>query len=143
MFHFKNLEELSLASNLFSSVPQQGSPDVIFKTIGGIQRLKRLNISRNKFFKFHSGMLDKFNDFNQLQELDISFNMIDNERNLMFLALTKAINVVNITGNPFTLSSKGSANYANLEYELQKNLSAVIINDTHLLDERGHLRKNK
>ena len=69
--------------------------------------------------------------------------MIDNERNLMFLTLTKAINVVNITGNPFAQNSKGSSNYANLEYELQKNLSAVIINDTHLLDDRGHMRKNK
>ena len=101
MFHFTQLEELNLSSNFFSSVPQNGSPDVIFKTIGGIGRLKRLNLSRNKFFKFHSGMLDRNSDFVQLQELDISFNMIDNERNVMFLAMTKAINVINITGNPF------------------------------------------
>ena len=86
-------------------------------------------------------MLDRNNDFMQLQELDMSFNLIDNERNVMFLTLTKAINVFNITGNPFAQSSKGTSNYANLEYELQKNLSAVIINDTHLLDDRGHLRR--
>ena len=66
MFHFKKLEELNLSSNFFSSVPTQGSPDVLFKTIGGITRLKRLNLSRNKFFKFHSGMLDRHNDFVQL-----------------------------------------------------------------------------
>jgi Leucine-rich repeat (LRR) protein len=66
MFHFKKLEELNLSSNFFSSVPTQGSPDVLFKTIGGITRLKRLNLSRNKFFKFHSGMLDRHNDFIQL-----------------------------------------------------------------------------
>lgn len=61
----------------------------------------------------------------------------------MFLTLTKAINVVNITGNPFASGSKGSSNYANLEYELQKNLSAVLINDTHLLDDRGHMKRKQ
>ena len=44
--------------------------------------------------------------------------MIEDERNLMFLALTKAINVVNITGNPFASGTKGNSQYANLEYEL-------------------------
>ena len=63
MFHFLNLEELNLASNFFSSVPQIGSPAMIFKTLGGMKRLKRLNLSRNKFFKFHSEMLDQHNDF--------------------------------------------------------------------------------
>lgn len=66
---------------------------------------------------------------------------MENESNLLWLALTKAINVVNITGNPFAMTSRGNANYQNLEYELQKNLSAVLINDTHLLDERSHFKK--
>ena len=33
--------------------------------------------------------------------MDISFNMIDSEKSLWYLTLTRAINVVNITGNPF------------------------------------------
>ena len=85
MFHFENLEDLNLSSNMFSSVPSVGSPVIVFKTIGSLRRLKRLNLSRNKFFKFHSEMLDQRNDFQQLQELDISFNMIDSERNLWYL----------------------------------------------------------
>ena len=63
-------------------------------------------------------MLDQHNDFLQLQELDLSFNMIDSERNVWFLTMTKSINVVNITGNPFASSSRGTSNYANLEFEL-------------------------
>jgi len=58
LFHFENLEDLNLSSNFFSSVPSVGSPVIVFKTLGGLRRLKRLNLSRNKFFKFHSEMLD-------------------------------------------------------------------------------------
>ena len=141
MYHFANLEELNLASNFFSSVPTLGSPAIVFKALGGIKRLKRLNLSRNKFFKFHSEMLDQRNDFQQLQELDISFNMIDNERSLWYLTTTKAINVVNITGNPFAQASRGVSLYANLEFELTKNLSAVIINDHHLIDDKGYMKR--
>ena len=91
---------------------------MLFKTLGQIKRLKRLNLSRNRFGKFHSEMLDQNNDFMQLQELDLSFNIIDSERNLWFLTLTKSINVVNITGNPFAQTSRGTSNYASLEFEL-------------------------
>ena len=58
LFHLENLEDLNLASNFFSSVPSVGSPAILFKSLGSIKRLKRLNLSRNKFFKFHSEMLD-------------------------------------------------------------------------------------
>jgi len=68
--------------------------------------------------------------------------MIENERNLWFLTQTKSINVVNITGNPFANGGKSpNSGYANLEYELQKNLSAVLINDQHLVDDKGYTRK--
>jgi len=143
MFHFENLEDLNLSSNFFSSFPSMGSPFVVFKTLGGVRRLKRLNLSRNKFFKFHSEMLDQRNDFQQLQELDISFNMIDNERNLWFLTQLHSINVVNITGNALAIPTKGESPYRSLEYELSKNLSAVIINDHHLIDDKGFMRRKK
>ena len=130
-----------MASNFFSFVPQVGSPSIIFKTLGSIKRLKRLNLSRNKFFKFHSEMLDQRNDFLQLQEIDMSFNMVDNERSMWYLTITKAINVVNITGNPFATPSRGKSHYAALEFELSKNLSAVIINDHHLIDDKGYMKR--
>ena len=88
-------------------------------------------------------MLERNTDFCQMQELDMSFNMIDDERNMWFLTMTRAINIVNITGCPFATTTKGISNYANFEYELQKNLSAVVINDSHLLDDRSHFGKMK
>jgi hypothetical protein len=95
-----------------------------------------LNLSRNRYFKFHSELCDPTEDFIQLQELDFSFNLVEEEQGLWFLTQTKSINLVNITGNPFAQITTKQHNYPNLEYELQKNLSAVIINDTHLIDER-------
>ena len=67
--------------------------------------------------------------------------MIDNERNLWYLTQTRAINVVNITGNPVATPTRGQSLYYNLEFELTKNLSAVIINDHHLIDDKGYMKR--
>lgn len=141
LFHFGNLEELNLSSNYFSSVPATGNPAIIFKTLGSIKRLKRLNLSRNKFFKFHSEMLDQRNDFQQLVELDLSYNLIDSERNMWFLTHMRSINIVNITGNPVAQQTRGISSYASLERELNNNLSAMVINDEHLIDTKGYAKK--
>jgi len=68
--------------------------------------------------------------------------MIDNERGIWYLTLTQAINVVNITGNPFAQpTTRGASYYAGLEYELTKNLSAVIVNDHHLINDKGYTKR--
>lgn len=51
--------------------------------------------------------------------------------------------MVNITGNPLAIPTKGVSPYRSLEYELSKNLSAVIINDHHLIDDKGYIRRKK
>ena len=48
--------------------------------------------------------------------------------------------MVTITGNP--LASR-RASYEAIESQLQKNLAAVIINDTHLVDADGFYLKPK
>ena len=145
IFHLESLEELNLSSNYFSSVPSSGNPATLFKALGQISRLKRLNLSRNKFFAFHAEFLDPFKDFAQLQELDFSFNMVENEHNMWFLTMARSVNSINITGNPFATTSVRSiglgGGYANFEIELAKNLSAVVINDQHLVDDKGYLKK--
>jgi hypothetical protein len=45
-------------------------------------------------------MLKPASDFIELQEIDLSFNWIQNERSLWFLTQTKMVNLVIITGNP-------------------------------------------
>lgn len=71
----------------------------------------------------------------------MSFNMVDNERGMWYLTMTKSINVVNITGNPFAQPTRGNLSYSALEYELSKNLSAVIINDHHMIDDKGYMKR--
>lgn len=63
MLEFTNLEELNLSSNLFSSSSTIVNPSVLFKTLGQMPRLKRLNLSRNKFSAFHSDFLINNSDF--------------------------------------------------------------------------------
>lgn len=46
--------------------------------------LKRLNLSRNKISKINADLLKPI-DFPELNEIDLSFNWIENERNLWFL----------------------------------------------------------
>lgn len=49
-----NLEELNLSSNLLTSVSSGQPAALLFKALGQIRRLKRLNLSRNRYFKFHN-----------------------------------------------------------------------------------------
>ena len=63
LYALESLQELNLASNLFSSVITQMNPALLFKSIGSIRRLKRLNLSRNKFITFHAELLNPKEDF--------------------------------------------------------------------------------
>lgn len=56
---FDKLEDLNLASNQFSSASTLVNPALLFKAIGQVPKLKRLNLSRNKFTAFHAEMLNK------------------------------------------------------------------------------------
>ena len=63
---FENLEDLNLSSNQFSSNSTLVNPALLFKAIGQIGKLKRLNLGRNKFTSFHAEMLTKDADYIQL-----------------------------------------------------------------------------
>lgn len=79
-------------------------------------------------------------DFLLLQELDFSFNFIENCESLWYLTRAKSIHVCVITGNPFAANP---ANYADLEQELQKSLAAVLINDADVANNNGFVYKKK
>jgi Leucine-rich repeat (LRR) protein len=50
---FKYLEELNLSSNNFSSDSVLVTPSKLFLALSTIPKLKKLNLSRNKFRLFH------------------------------------------------------------------------------------------
>lgn len=135
---FESLEELNLSSNQFASASTLVDPGLIFKAIGQIKKLKRLNLSRNKFTAFHAEALDKDNEYVQLQELDFSYNLVAEQEALWFVPQMKHINLVVITGNPMALQGKEA--YAQLEANLQNTLSAVLIND-EIQGERHYLKR--
>ena len=76
-----NLEDLNLSSNQFTSEAFLVQPAKIFRALGVLPKLKKLNLARNKLVKLHieedpdtslsstgSGM------FSTLQDLDFSYN---------------------------------------------------------------------
>ena len=135
---FESLEELNLSSNQFSSASTLVDPGLIFKAIGQIKKLKRLNLSRNKFTAFHAEALDRENEYVQLQELDFGYNLLAEQEAMWFVPQMKHINLVIITGNPMALQGKEA--YAQLEANLQNTLSAVLIND-EIQGERNYLKR--
>lgn len=54
---FKSLEDLNLSSNYFSSSSTIVNPSLLFLALAKIPKLKKLNLSRNKFSQFHSDLL--------------------------------------------------------------------------------------
>lgn len=137
MSFFKALQELNLSSNNFSSDSVLVDPNTLMGSLGTIPGLKKLNLSRNKFKKFHSDTLPQENAtlpeqeraFPSLAELNLSFNVVDEEDALMYPAMqipTLAFLVV--TGNPFSITGQ-QENYDGLEQLLNKR-GAILVNET-------------
>ena len=49
IYRLKTLEELNLSSNSFSSSSTIVNPSLLFMALAKLSKLKRLNLSRNKF----------------------------------------------------------------------------------------------
>lgn len=122
-----SVEELNLASNQFSSDSTLVKPSKLFLSIGSMPSLKRLNLSRNKFTAFHYDYLSE-SSFSVLQELDFSYNLVEDQGDLMYCQNIHHLLTLIITGNPF--AQHGKESYSELEHILSTTLSAVIINRT-------------
>lgn len=120
-----SVEDLNLSSNQFNSESTLVRPEKIFASLGMMPRLKRLNLGRNRFTRFHYEELQN-RHFPALQELDFGYNFVQHENDLMYTEQLRNLLVLTITGNPFAL--KSPVLYENLEKNLATKLSAVIIN---------------
>ena len=115
MAFFLCLEELNLSANNFSSHSTLVDPNALFKALSTIPRLKKLNLSRNKFVEFHSGDLPQDNMslnmneqvFPHLEELYFAFNEVMLEEKLFYpVSQLPALRYLVITGNPFALQQQ-------------------------------------
>ena len=81
--YLTSLTELNLSSNNFSSESVLVNPNQLFLSLSTIPHLRKLNLSRNKLKGFHSESLvnnnSEFGPFGYLEELNLSFNCVDNE----------------------------------------------------------------
>lgn len=110
------------------------------KVLGQIPKLKRLSLSRNKLQGLHFDLLNRDEDFVLLQELDIGYNLVQEEDDVWYATQIKNLQILIITGNPFALAGKNS--YLRLEEAMQKNLSATVINED-VPDQKAYLKKAK
>ena len=78
MSYLKQLEELNLASNEFSSSQALVAPNTIFDALATIPRLKKLNLSRNRLEAWHASV-----QFPHLVELYFAFNLVNDEAALI------------------------------------------------------------
>ena len=123
----QSVEELNLSSNQFSSDSTLVKPSKIFYSASTMPTLKRLNLSRNKFSAFHYEDLSE-DSFPVLQELDFSYNLVEDQSDMLYCQNIKNLLALTITGNPF--SQRGKQDYEELERVLSTVLSAVVINRT-------------
>lgn len=68
----------------------------------------------------------------------MSYNEAEIEDNFMPVSQLKNLQILIITGNPFAMT--GKEDYEGLEAALQKNQSAIIINE-EVTDSKAYLRK--
>ena len=102
----KHLEELNLSGNMLSSQSTLINPAILMKVLGQIPKLKRLNLSRNKLQGIHFDLLSREDDFIILQELDIGYNLVNEEDDVWYATQMKNLQILIITGNPFALTGK-------------------------------------
>ena len=126
--------ELNLSSNNFSSDSVLVDPNHMMLSLSTISHLQKLNLSRNKLKGFHSELLPENNVerqphervFNYLEELNFSFNVIEQEGHLMYAAKQLPnLKVLIVTGNPFAITGENT-NYQVLKGLLEQRGSSLI-----------------
>lgn len=121
---FKQLRDLKLSNNLFTTDSVLFSASQLFASLASIPHLRKLDISRNKLRGIHSDLLTE-RSFPHLQELDFSFNLVDDQLNLSHSANFGSLQIIIVTGNPFALSRQTEE----LEEILKKENGAVLLNE--------------
>lgn len=131
----QNVQVLDLSSNNFNSDSVLVNPSQLFESLSTIPKLRKLNLSRNKLKAFHAEQLQQDDEsqtgkpFACLEELDFSFNLVEDQHALMFAAQgLVSLQVLTITGNPFAITGNTSK-YSVLE-RMMLQRGGVLVNET-------------
>jgi len=125
-----SLETLNLSNNQINSKEKASENWEILASIIG---LKVLDLSRNHLRGIHTEKL-KAGDFIRLETLNLSYNLVDNQYNLICSRNFQNLRQLDISGNPFAKLSQ----HKGLEMEVIARTGATIINDTV---EKTYLKK--
>ena len=133
MSKFRELKTLALSGNAFSTDSVLFSPASLFASLSTLPQLTKLNLSRNKLRGINAdGFTSK--DFRVLEELDFSYNWVDDPGALLAATLFPALQLLIVTGNPFALRKDTES----LDLALSGTSGAVVIN---ALDEEKKKEK--
>lgn len=99
------LEDFDLSLNCFNSEYKAAD---FWCILASLPCLKVLNVSRNFFRGIHTEKLVVGN-FNALEKLDFSYNIVENQHNLISARNFQNLQSIDVTGNPFAIlkSHKG------------------------------------
>lgn len=109
MLNFLALKKIDLCDNNFSS---NNNAQQLWFTLANIPNLTHLNISKNffrgdaKYFIFFLGIhTEKLiaGNFLKLEVLDFSYNVVENQHNLICARNFKNLKEIIVTGNPFAI----------------------------------------
>lgn len=131
----QNLQVLDLSSNNFNSDSVLVNPNQLFESLSSIPRLRKLNLSRNKLKAFHADQLQQEDEFPadklfpSLEELDFSFNLVEDQQHLMFAAQSlTTLHILTITGNPFAIT--GNTSKYNVLERMMQQRGGLLVNET-------------
>lgn len=96
---FAVLENLDLSYNSFGSEYKAAD---FWHSLALIPKLKELNVSKNFLRGIHTEKLIAGN-FNGLEKLDFSYNIVENQHNLISARNFVSLKMMDVTGNPFAI----------------------------------------
>jgi len=98
--HLSALEDFDLS---FNSLGSEYKASDLWFSLAMLPKLKILNVSRNFLRGIHTEKLVAGN-FNGLEKLDFSYNIVENQHNLISARNFLNLRTLEVTGNPFAVN---------------------------------------
>jgi Leucine-rich repeat (LRR) protein len=100
--HFSLLKQLNLEGNNFRSDYKASN---FWASLATLPRIESISVARNQIRGIHTEKLAAGN-FSTLIELDFSYNIVENQHNLICSRNFVSLKKLYITGNPFALNNQ-------------------------------------